>query len=97
MHAIPRPDRRVQETLMTANEWRLSRDDLIPGGHGVLVPVGELPGARAGDVVTYSDRATGRERRGRIVGLIEQDGAQIFAVAIPVDEPDTRSEREESP
>jgi hypothetical protein len=71
--------------MMAGKVWRLPRDDLLPGGDGVLVPASELPGARAGDVVSYSDRATGRERRGRIVGLIEQDGAQLFAVAVPVD------------
>jgi hypothetical protein len=82
---------------MSAKVWRLSRDDLLPGGDGLLVPADELPGARAGDVVSYSDRTTGRERRGRIVGLIEQDGAQVFAVAVPVDEPGIGAEREVGP
>jgi hypothetical protein len=65
---------------MAETEWRLSRDDLIPAGPGVLVPAHELPGAQAGDVVRYVERETGRERRGRVVGLIEQDGAQVLAI-----------------
>jgi hypothetical protein len=67
---------------MAGTEWRLARDDLLPGGDGVLVPAEELPEARAGDVVLYVERDTGQERRGRIVGLIEQDGARVLAVEV---------------
>jgi len=45
-----------------------------------MIPAHELPEAQAGDVVRYTERDTGRERTARVVGLIEQDGAQVLAI-----------------
>jgi hypothetical protein len=62
--------------------WRLDRVDLIPAGDGILLAASELPDAQAGDPVEFVDRESGTIRSGRVVGLIEQDGAQVIAIEI---------------